>query len=107
MLRSTIRRSGHDGEPQQHRGDQDQRRQHENRSIGKGWHPVILGEELDDIGDDLRAAKRTETVRSEPVLPETEQSTFPPDQQPGCDHGAEEHRQDQQVFVHLHPTPAR
>ncbi len=61
MLRSATTDAGgerHDGEREQHRDHDDGRREHEDGPVGEGRDPVLLGEDLDRVGQ-RPAAGRT------------------------------------------------
>ena len=53
---------------------------HEERPVSERREPVFLREELDGVRQGLEHAEGADAIWAEPVLPPTEQPTFPPDE---------------------------
>ena len=93
------RAEGHHHEAHQHARGDGGWGQGEDHPVGERRHPVVLGEQLDDVGDDLQQAEGAEPIGPQPVLPEAQQPPLPPDQQPGSGKRPAEHRHDHDEAV--------
>ena len=61
-----------DGKSQQHRHYYGGRREYEDQAIGKRRHPVMLGKQLDHVGQNLENTHRSQSVWPIAILPDTQ-----------------------------------
>ncbi len=84
----------------------------EDRLVREGRDPVLLGEVLDRVGDDLEQAQRADPVRPRALLQEAQEPPFEPYAEGGDDEDAEEDdqnaRRDREIVgaAHLPPLAA-
>ena len=96
-------RDGEDDEREQDGDEHDGRRQDEDGLVGEGRYPVLLGEDLDRVGEDLQQARRPDAVGTVAVLPDAQQAALHPDQPGGDRERHDQHPEDDQEL----PEPLR
>src|SRR5262245_45326405 len=106
-----ARRERDDGVTEQ-RSNYDYRRgDDEDRFVGEWRDPILLGENLDHIGQNLQQSERADAVRPIPVLPQGQQPSLQPDQAGADGHRDEEHAKDDQQrlndFIHTRKLTER
>jgi hypothetical protein len=78
------------------------------QSVRKGRHPVVLGQQLEHVGQHLVHAQRAQAIGAEAVLPDAQQPALEPGQERrAADRRADQREAESDAAELSHAAPGR